>query len=114
MKSSFPKSERLTGRNDIARLFQDGESIFSHPYKLVYLSAESADQSRFLVTVPKRNFKSAVKRNLLKRRTREAYRLNKHLISDKKYDLAFIYIAKDVLSFSTIEKKLLELLHRLK
>ena len=114
MSPSFHKSERLTGSKNISRLFTDGKSSFLHPFKLLFLEDEALSTCRFMVTVPKRNFKKAVDRNLLKRRIREAYRLNKHHLVNKKYDLAFIYIEKEILNYSVIEEKLLELLLRLK
>ncbi len=114
MSASFPKSERLTGRSDISRLFKEGKQTFTHPFKVFYFASGLNDSCRFLVSVPQKNFKKAVDRNKIKRRTKEAYRLNKHILSGKNYDMAFIYIAKEILSYETIEEKLLEILHRLK
>ncbi len=71
-----------------------------------------------MVTVPKRNFKKAVDRNLLKRRVREAYRLNKPLYlntegSSEFLAIAYIYIAKEIHDFDLIQNKLIETLRRL-
>ena len=109
MSPTFPKSERLSGRKIITQLFESGESLFLHPFKILYLPNNSIEASRILISVPKRNFKKAVDRNLLKRRIREAYRLNKHIIQDKKYDIACIYIGKEILTYSLLEKKLSEI-----
>ena len=61
-----------------------------------------------VVSVPKRCFKRAVKRNLLKRRIREAYRLNKQLLPvsmpDGGTDILFIYSTKEVLDFSAVQE----------
>lgn len=61
-----------------------------------------------MVSVPKRCFKRAVKRNLLKRRIREAYRLNKQLLPvsmpDGGTDILFIYSTKEVLDFSAVQE----------
>ena len=57
--------------------------------------------SRILISVPKRSFKRAVKRNLLKRRIRESYRRQKSLLSGG-VDLLFVYTSREVLPYETI------------
>ena len=70
--------------------FSSGNASLSH-----------ADASRIVVSVPKRLFKRAVKRNLLKRRIREAYRHQKDLVSAP-VDILFIYTAPEVLPYEVI------------
>ena len=73
---SLPKEERLHGKKDISALLADGK--WGTQGCLRYCSKpNSLEYSRIMVSVPKRLFKRAVKRNLLKRRIREAYRQNK-------------------------------------
>ena len=57
--------------------------------------------SRILVSVPKRSFKRAVKRNLLKRRMRESYRLQKQLLPAP-VDVMFVYLPREVLPSADI------------
>lgn len=82
----FGKEERLCSRKDIDRLFNGGgsHSMAAFPLRLVYM-CESPDAgmqpARVLVSVPKRCFRRAVKRNRVKRQIREAYRLNRHLLA---------------------------------
>jgi ribonuclease P protein component len=77
------KEERLCGERVISNLFDRGHSFFLPPYKVFWIKASETNSfpSRFAVSVPKRRFKRAVKRNLLKRRTREAFRINKHILN---------------------------------
>ena len=111
----FPKAEKLTGKKKIEELFQNGSSFFLHPFLVKYLRTDE-EIHRILISVPKKKFKRAVDRNLLKRRMREAYRLNKQLIYDQPetfYHVGFIYQDTKALAYSVIEEKLVILLKRL-
>jgi len=110
---TFKKSERLTGKKTIERLFADGGSFFIFPFKVFYIPNSEAPHNRILFSVPKRNFKKATDRNLIKRRSKEIYRLNKFSNKDgKKFDVIFVFVGKEILSYSSIEKKLLQALQR--
>ena len=76
--------------------------------KSIPLAPETSPVTQVLFSVSKRNFKLAVERNKIKRRMREAYRLNKAplLSLSKKYALAYIYTARKILPFKEIEAKL--------
>ena len=108
--NTFTKAERICDRKSIKELFsKKSSSFYFYPYKLVFLPSASY-QSRILVSVPKRRFKRANKRNLLKRRIKEAYRLNKQYLfegSSKNWDIAILYVGKEVHDFNFLEKKLI-------
>lgn len=119
MSASFTKRERLSSFREIQALMKKGESFFHYPFKVVYqhIPQEAADNGEapnaIIVSVPKRNFKRAVKRNLLKRRIRESYRLNKGLLEAPggcRTNALFVYVSKEIMEFSHIEKKLKEVL----
>lgn len=109
VKLSFGKNERLCSKKVIDKLFAEGKSVFSFPVKIGYLEtklpANVPVQAAF--TVGKRNFKRAVQRNLIKRRMREVYRLNKSgfysEIGEKKVAVFFIFTGKTISEYSQIE-----------
>ena len=103
MPNTLKKIERLHGTADTENLFAGKKkSVFVHPLRVVYKAqTEEGLPTRIMVIVPKRFFKHAVDRNLLKRRLREAYRLNKR---ELKYDIAFIYSCDEIADFSTLQK----------
>ncbi len=116
-KFGFSKAERLTGKKKTEELFRRGSSIFLHPFLLKYLPVEENPTFRVLITVPKKKIKRAVDRNLIKRRIREVYRLNKHLLLQEpqsSYHVAIIYQSDEILPFEQIEKNLITLLGRFK
>ena len=63
-----------------------------------------------MVSVPKRNFKRAVKRNRLKRLVREAFRLNRNMLGSAEYDFLFVYLGKEICDYGTVESKIREIL----
>ena len=109
---TLKKEERLCSQKIIGELFTSGESFLAYPLKVVFLKTDcsQAYPAQAAFTVSKRNFKQAVKRNLLKRRMREAYRLNKPAFQDelalKNINLAmmFVYVGKDIAEYPAIEK----------
>lgn len=114
---SLPKGERLSSLTSLRRLFADGRSGFVYPFRYTFYAAESASPSvEVLFSVPKRNHKRANKRNLLRRRTKEAYRLNKstlHLAVEARgldVDLALVYSTKEVLPYNTIANAVCKIL----
>lgn len=76
---TFPKEEKLTHKKMITRLFEEGDHVKRYPFKILYLPNKLASH-QIAIGVPKRKVKLAVNRNKIKRRFREAYRLNKHLL----------------------------------
>lgn len=116
VKYTFKKSERLSGKKDIQELFKNGSSFYLYPFKVIILPSAKSKQHQVLFSVPKRNFKRAVDRNLLKRRMREAYRLHKHLLATEPQvlSIAYIYTSKEIMDYNTIAKPLEQSLIRIK
>lgn len=108
-KQTFKKSERLSKKKLIQELFNKGSYFYLHPFKLIFLPADDLSAHQILISVPKRNHKTAVARNKIKRRIREAYRLNKPTFaSDKNLLIAYIYTSKEILELAAIEKAVIK------
>lgn len=107
--SSLPKTERLHSLTALRRLFAEGTSGFVYPFRYMTFTESCYQPSVEVVfSVPKRYHKRAVRRNLLRRRTKEAYRLSKQVVVEhaKKegiaIDVALIYSSKEPLPYKTI------------
>ncbi len=121
---SFGKEHRLCGKKSIDGLFAQGYSFFVYPFRCVW-SVVDPDPLRetapvqILISVGKKNHKRAVARNKLKRRIREAYRLNRSrwempLPQGKRLIVALIYGSKEILEYKTIEDGLVGLFTELR
>ena len=117
MKQTFKKEERLTNKKVFDKLFNAGQSISLPPFRLLW--AENPNLTQLGIAVPKKSFAKAVQRNKLKRRIREAYRKNKHLLyaflKKKNLHIALmvIYTDKMELSYKEIEQKMVVSLQKL-
>lgn len=117
MDFSFSKKEKLKSKKLIDQLFAEGKQFNHFPLKLIALKT-SFDEDvnvKTMVIVPKKRFKSAVKRNRIKRLLREAYRLNKPLVFNNiegNYAFAILYLGKEMPDFQLIDKKMKGLLEK--
>ena len=104
----FPRQQRLKSKKVIERLFAKGKSVNAYPLKLICLKTPLLESVPFQVAViaPKKRFKSAVKRNRIKRLLREAWRLNRPLFFNNmkgQYALVFLYLGDEMPSYGQIE-----------
>ncbi len=106
---TLSKSGRLCGKKAVETLFGQGKGGVKGCIRYRYLLREDDGPSRMMVSVPKRSFKRAVKRNLLKRRLREAYRRQKALLPPG-VDILFLYNASEVLPYRSIYEDMTEVL----
>tara|TARA_Y100000768_G_scaffold139672_1_gene104039 strand:- start:1065 stop:1442 length:378 start_codon:yes stop_codon:yes gene_type:complete len=110
---SFSKGERLKNKKIIDHIFKSGKKLSLFPFDFRYLRKENDSINEVLISVSKSKINSSVKRNLLKRRIRESYRLNKSLINGHGYYMAFIYSTSKILSYKQIEISVISLFNTL-
>jgi ribonuclease P protein component len=112
-QNTFPKEQRLCGKNAIDLLYAEGKAFLSFPFRIVFRTTQKEETPpRCLITVPKKRFKHAVDRNYIKRQIRETYRTNKHelfdVLAEKDYqlDFAISFIGEKVADYAFIDKKM--------
>jgi|SRR5574344_13866 ribonuclease P protein component len=122
---TLKKNERLSSRTIIERLFTGGQSrsMSLFPLRVVYTQIENNESNpdvQILVSVSKRHFKRAVKRNRVKRQIRDSYRRNKGILDTSlkgnestPMAMAFIWLADKLYSSAEIEKRMVSLLQRI-
>lgn len=112
-RHTFKKAERLKSRKAIEYLFRHGRSHTVPPFRMIYMEADNCPfPVQMTVAVPRRSIRNAADRNLVKRRTREAYRLRKNDLyssldkKQKKYRVLFLYQSSGISAYSSIEKSI--------
>lgn len=111
----FTKEERLCSKKLLTELFNNGSSFLFYPFRITWLIHPSPQKypAQIVISVPKRRFKKSVDRNLIKRRIKEAYRLQKATslyplleTQQKQVLIAFNYVGKEILDYQYLYEKL--------
>jgi ribonuclease P protein component len=119
---TFGKEERLKSNLTIQGLLKRGKAVSSFPLKIYWDFSQDPHQKypvRAAISVPKRKFKRAVDRNLMKRSIREAYRLNKNMLYEtldqhqQKIQLIILLLSDEFIPYDQLEKKMREILRQL-
>lgn len=119
-KKTLSKKERLYHKIEINALFSQGHSFFMYPFKVFWqVPPQATPLHKVLVSVSKKNTKRAVDRNLIKRRIKEAYRIEKNeglSWTAKKQvalTLGFVYVGKEILPYALLLSKIIVILQHL-
>ncbi|KHJ39701.1 ribonuclease P [Pedobacter glucosidilyticus] len=109
------KEERLCSKKLLTELFNNGSSFLFYPFRITWLINQTPQKypAQIVISVPKRRFKKSVDRNLIKRRIKEAYRLQKATSlypflenQQKQVLVAFNYVGKEILDYQYLYEKL--------
>lgn len=120
---TFKKGERLRKKQHLDALFQSQYSFMSYPFRVVYCQLKITPKTapaQILISIPKRKIKKAVNRNLLKRRTKEAYRQQKNELYTQLQNcedtlaIGFVYVANTVLPYEQINESMKKSIFELK
>ena len=111
MNTTLTKPERLHSYGAIRRLFKEGQSGFVYPFRyMFYIEDAAQSEAAILFSTPKKFHKRANKRNTIRRRMREVYRLNKEMLTsrlgNRRIELALIYSSKTLHDYKFIENAL--------
>jgi len=119
-KYTFKKKERLASKIAISELITKGGKIKNFPFFVRFLVIKDSDSPvKLLISVPKKKFKLAYKRNRIKRLIREAYRLNKHYLyncldeNNTKILLSVSYYDIKIPDFDLVEKNIMDIISKL-
>jgi len=120
-RQTFGKNERLCRTKLIDEIFENGSVFHTSLFKVVWIisSTDLPSRAQVAVSVPKRSFRLAVTRNLIKRRIREAYRKKKHILfsvlESENIQIAFIVIYRNDIAaeYYVIENSVGELIEKL-
>ena len=115
------KYEKLCSKKTIEDLFASkNNSVKSYPIRLIYtIEPFKGTPAQFYISVPKRKIRHAVDRVLMRRRIREAYRLNRHLVlpqikeANKSVFIAFVFIGDTITDYNVIEERMKQALSKL-
>lgn len=122
MRKTLVKAERLKSRKIIGKLFAGSDTFAAYPVRAIWISIDPRKSEfpiQVTVSVPKKNFPSAVLRNRIRRRIREAYRLHKNQLyaqlehTEKQFALILLYTGKEEFPFAEIETSLKRILQKL-
>lgn len=121
MDYKLSKDEKLCSRTAVNRLFDEGRSLMAFPLRAAYrLRPRGEHPVQFLISIPKKRIRKAVGRVALRRRVREAYRLNRRqllvpVLEQQGWgvDIAFVYLDNNSTTYSVINEKMVNLLNRI-
>ena len=102
------KKNTLINKQDISSLFKEGKVFLNYPFRIIWAKNNKNQGVKFLIAIPKKNFKKAVNRNLIKRRLKEVLK-NKILptyLHEKDINIVITYIGEQMIEYNELERKM--------
>lgn len=120
-RQTFSRNERLCRTRLIEELFEKGNTFYTSVFKVIWTAPvlPIPAPAQVAVSVPKKGFRHATDRNLLKRRIRESYRRRKHILyhflQEEGINITFIliYRSSKIADFNSIDRAVEEVIEKL-
>ena len=117
----FPKKQKLCSETVIKEMFSSGKSFKTSALRLVWKVSNNEDEVtiKSIIVVPKKKIRLATKRNIIRRRMKEAYRLNRIELENTlkanklQLNIAIIYQREQILSYKVVDDEIKLMLERL-
>ena len=120
LTNSFKKQERLTGKKNFEKLLVKGQRFHVFPFTVYWQCVTNQERPvKIAISVPKRKFKKATERNLIKRRIRESYRTNKYELNtflesqNLQLHVLVVYSSTEIQEFKKLNQRIIEILNHL-
>lgn len=121
MEQSLGKSYKLCNKDQIDAIFASGQTQKQYPLvaKYDFIQKPGAPRFQIVIAAPKRTFRTAIKRNRIKRICREAVRKNKKELetwlndNNSQLGIFLLYTGKEEVSVLKLSKKTQDLFQKI-